>query len=444
MEKHRPEDDLFKKILENHPDFNPSKSDINDMKSRLDSAENSNRKNGFGFWWLPILLLPFIFTTGFLFFKNQKLDHQVQVLNSKLSSIQNDTFHQNYITYHFDTIYNTKYIDRVIERKSTNNYQSQKTFTQSFLNDDFRYLNLNSSNDFFNLKNQNTTQKPFIYGNSNTFTFLQLSNSIKEKNLNNDNPNIQQDRLKNAISASQNPLSIPPLLVFLNKNKNENVLLENIHSTFEFQKKRRKLMRHFSPKGFRIGLVGSPFSFTEVYSSDFKLTNSIGIEGEIDFNHHVKLLLGIRSMNLNFEEKNPDLMVLYPSIMPNDPTDKLRELYVTTNQIQIPIMIKYLFSTDKKWQPFISFGFVANRPYRQKFKHKLINTSLEEYEILQNFREGVFSIKNFEGAFGFETNLTTKISGSASLNYLHDFELGVGEYFLWRNAGLNISLKYKL
>ncbi|MFK8007945.1 MAG: hypothetical protein AB8H03_16430, partial [Saprospiraceae bacterium] len=112
--------------------------------------------------------------------------------------------------------------------------------------------------------------------------------------------------------------------------------------------------------------------------------------------------------------------------------------------IQVPIMIKYLFSNDKKLQPFVSFGIVANRPFRQKFKHKLINTSLNEYEILQNFSEGVFSIKNIEGAFGFETNLTSKISGSASLYYLHDFELGAGEYFLWRNTGLNIGLKYKL
>ena len=111
------------------------------------------------------------------------------------------------------------------------------------------------------------------------------------------------------------------------------------------------------------------------------------------------------------------------------------------------ILFWFLFIPGKPYLflialPFFSFGIVANRPFQQKFKHKLINTSLEEYEVLQSFREGIFSIKNFEGAFGFEKNITSQLSGSASLYYLHDFELGAGEFFLWRNAGLNIGLKY--
>ena len=444
MEKHRPEDDLFKKILENHPDFEPSESDLNDMQNRLDSVDNSNRKNGFGFWWLPLLLLPFIFATGFLFYQNQKLDHQVQALNSKLSNIQQDTFQQKYITYHFDTIYNTTYLDRIIERKSVNSYQNQDASSLNYLSDNFRDLLFQSPSDYFSSKNQKPNQKPFIYGGSNTFTTLQLFNSAKEEFQNMDIANSPKDRFGNAIISSQNPLFISPLFSFLGENKNANILLENIDPASEFKKRRRNPMRHFTPKGFHIGIVGSPYSLTKVYSETFRRANSFGIENEIDFNKNVKLLLGLRVMNMNFEEKDPILTALYPSIMPNDQTDKLRELYVTLNQIQVPIMLKYLFSNNKKWQPFFSFGIVANRPFRQKFQHKLISTSLEEYEILQNFSEGNFSIKNFEGAFGVQTNLTEKLSGSASIYYLHDFEMGVGEYFLMRTAGLNIGLKYKL
>lgn len=444
MEKHRPEDDLFKNLLENHPDFEPSKSDINDMQNRLEAADNSNRKNGFGFWWIPLLLLPFIFTTGFLFYQNQQLDHQVQELNSKLSINQQDTFQRNYITYHFDTIYNTTYIDQVIERRPSNNYPGQKTYNQNKLSENFRDLMVQNPSDYFNLKNLNESQSPFIYNGSNTFTSLQIYNSVKKASQNETATNHPKDRFGNDIISSQNSLFISQLFPSIENKNNANVLLENIFPTFEFKKQRRNPMRHFTPKGFRIGIAGSPYSLTKVYPENFKTANSIGIEGEIDFNKNVKLLLGIRNMRMLFEEKDPNLTALYPSIMPNDPTDVLRELYVTLNQIQVPIMIKYLFPNDKRWQPFFSFGIVANRPFRQKFKHKLISTSLEEYEVLQNFSAGVFSIKNFEGAFGFETNLTPKISGSANIYYLHDFELGIGEYFLTRNAGLNIGLKYKL
>ena len=444
MEKHRPEDDFFKKILENHPDFEPSKSDLNDMQDRLDSADNSKRRSGFGFWWLPLLLLPFIFTTGFLFYQNQKLNHQVQELHSKLLIINKDTFQQNHITYHFDTIYNTTYLDRVIERKSVNSYQNQDASSLNYLSNNFRDLMFQAPNNYFNLNNQNTNQKPFVYGGSNTFTTLQLYNSIKEEFQNMDIANSPKDRFGNPIISSQDPLFISPLLSFLRKNKNANLLLENIDPASEFKNKRRNPMRHFTPKGYRIGIGGSPYTLAKVHPKTFRTAYSFGIENEIDFNKNVKLLLGIRSMNMTFEEKDPILTALYPSIMPNDPTDKLRELYITLNQIQVPIMIKYLFSNEKRWQPFFSFGIVANRPFQQKFQHKLISTSLEEYEVLQNFSEGAFSIKNFEGAFGFETNLTSKLSGNASIFYMHDFELGAGEYFLWRSAGLNIGLKYKL
>ena len=140
MEKHRPEDDLFKNILENHPDFEATKSDLNNMRSRLDAVDHSNQNSGFGFWWLPFLLLPFIFATGFLFYQNQKLDHQVQALNSKLLIIQKDTIQQNYITYHFDTIYNTTYLDRVIKRESIENYQNQNASSLDYLSHNFNNI----------------------------------------------------------------------------------------------------------------------------------------------------------------------------------------------------------------------------------------------------------------------------------------------------------------
>lgn len=441
MEKHRPEDDLFKKILEDHPDFEPSKSDFNDMRNRLDTAENSNHKNGFGFWWLPLLLLPFILISGFLFYQNQKLNHQIELLSSKILTIQDDTTTHKYVTYHFDTIYNTTYIEQTLERESLRDYQNKNSSVLNYLSTNSNPFALQTSNDFFNFNNPNSFQNPIIYGAGNTFTTLQNYNSsqgIKQTN------SIPKDRFGNTIAASQNALPISPITSFLGKNRNVNVLLKNIDPTFEYKKRRKKPFHYFSPKRFKIGVTGSPYSLTKVRSSTFRPTFSYGVEGEIGFNKNVKLLIGLRKMDLTFEEKDPLVLALFPTIMANDPTDKLRELYVTLNQIQVPISLKYLFSNDRKWQSFFSVGLIANRPLQQKFRHKFISTSLEEYEVLQSFNDGTFSIKNFEGAFGVETNLTSKISGSASLYYLHDFELNLGEYFLLRNAGINLSLKYKL
>ena len=444
MEKHRPEEDLFKNILENHPDFEASKSDIDNMRNRLDRAHNSNRKNGYGFWWLPLLVLPFIFVTAFLFYQNQKLDHQVQELNSILLTIQKDTIQHNNITYHFDTIYNTTYIDQVVERKSTRNYQNNTSSVLNYLSDNSRAFVSQTPSDYFKFKNNDLKQQPFIYSSSNTFTSLQLYNFAQEKLQSENRENSSKDRFGSSIIASQNTPFISPLFSFLENTIYENVLLENIDPAFEAKKSQKNPIRHFTPKGIQIGISGSPYSLTKIRPEVFRPAFSYGIESEIDFNKNVKLLLGFRKMDMTFEEKDPIFTAIYPSIMPNDPTDQLRELYVSLNQIQVPISLKYLFSNDKKWHPFFSLGIVAIRPLQQKFNYKLINTSLEEYNIVKKISEGVVSIKNFQGAFGVETNLSSKLSASAEVYYLHDFELGAGEYFLFRNAGLNIGLKYKL
>ncbi len=441
MEKHRPEDDLFKKILENHPDFEPSKSDLDDMRSRLDSFDNSNQKSGFGFWWLPLLLLPFILISGFLFYQNQKLNHQIELLSSKILTIQDDTTTHKYVTYHFDTIYNTTYIEQTLERESLRDYQNKNSSVLNYLGTNSNPFAPQTSNDFFDSKNPSSLQNPFVYGTGNTFTTLQNYNSSQEIK---QNKSIPKDRFGNTIAASQNTLLISPVASFLEEDRNVNVLLNNIDPTFEYKKRRKKPSHYFSPKGFKIGVTGSPYSLTKVRSSTFRPAFSYGVEGEIDFNKNVKLLIGIRKMDLTFEEKDPLVLALFPTIMPNDPTDKLRELYVTLNQIQVPISLKYLFSNHKKWQPFFSLGFVANRPFQQRFKHKLLSTSLEEYELIQDFDEGAFSIKNFEGALGVETKLTSKVIGSAGVYYFHDFELNAGDYFLLRNIGFNLGLRYKL
>ena len=62
----------------------------------------------------------------------------------------------------------------------------------------------------------------------------------------------------------------------------------------------------------------------------------------------------------------------------------------------------------------------------------------------QKLNEGIFSVKNFEGAFGLEYDISESWAASGQVFYLHDFELNAGEYFQLRNMGLNFSLKYKL
>lgn len=447
MEKHRHPDESFKKILENHPQFKPSQTDLEDMRKRLDDAEKPQQKSGMVLWWVPLLLLPMLMGSGYLFFQNQKLNTELQELSIKVSNIQNDTI-LSHTTFIYDTIYRTTYIDNIVERNRIHTSDSNvNSWTASALNyrqDNLRAFAFNSPSLFF----EDGKNLPFQFINpsnpfelNNSFTTLQRYQSFKEKNQNNASPN----SLDNEVVISNDAIFIPSQFSFLVEKENANVLLENITPLFEYKKRRRNSLYHMRPKGLRIGLDVSPLGMIALTGDQAqKPMNSYGFASEIEFNERFRIGLGVRQANIKFELKDPVQIAQYPAIQPNDPTDLVREMYVILNHLQVPISFKYLLGKNKKWKPFLSAGLVASRPLRQRFEYKLISTSLEQYERDLTFKEGTFSIKNIQGSAGLEYSINKKWYADAHIFYLHDLELNPGEYFLLRNLGLNIGLKYKL
>ena len=445
MEKHRPEDDLFKKILEDHPQFKPADADIKDMRRRLDQAEASPSQNGILGWWLPLLLIPFLLGGFYLFNQNHQLNTKINFLQTQIETTKKDSIQKNFITYRYDTIYNVIYKDKIIERQyykeRLGSFSNVDVSVLKNLDESFRTFAVLPPNVFYDEKQNQTPFKYFTNSSASgnvPFSIIQKFNFYKEKNQN----NLDGINPGNIEEYSNTFIPVPSLTEFLKEKELGTPFFEISEAALDHKGYQRSALDHLRPTGFQVGIQGSPFGFSTINAG--KPMNSIGLLSEIEFGKQLRLQIGARFTKLKFEEKDPLAQANYPAITPDNPGDVVRELYVTLNDLQIPISFKYLLRKDKKWNPFLSIGMVATKPLRQGFGYEFIDNSLSEYSKSQSFGEGVFSIENFQGAFGMEYEITKNIYAEASVFYMHDFKLDVGEYILLRNAGLNLGLKYKL
>ena len=460
MEEHKHSDDLFKKILENHPDFVPEQNDIEDMRRRLDEVGRVGNKNTLSWVWIAALLIPFLIGTVILFFQNKNLTQQIDLLHSKINSIEIDSTQQKHITYHFDTVYQIIYEDKIIKRQinslgnspagiAGDDFLIRGGRALNYFDENFRALAFSSPTGYFSKKGNpfrfipdDSNENSLSPGNTgDVFTSLQKYNFYQNKN----QDNSELAGLKKENPASLEPVFIPSKISFLEESQNENLLFSIDQQALHVKKYRPGPIYHMTPKSFRIGVEGSPFGFIDLQGSRaFKPMFSYGIGSEIGFSDHFRMGIGIRNTYSKFETKDPAQIALYPFVPPSDPTDVIRELYVTIQHLQIPVSFKYLFENDKKFTPYLSLGMVASRSFSQKFDYKFIRTNFQEYTLNQNVNEGIFSVKNFEGAFGVEYDLSENWAANGQVFYLHDFELNAGEYFQLRNLGLNFGIKYKL
>lgn len=457
MEEHRHPDDAFKKILENHPDFEPTQMDLDDMKKRLDEAEQPPGKVRPMGWWLPVLLLPLFLATGYLFIQNQKLNAALQQVNTQITEQQQvNTTIENQTTYVFDTIYRTTYIDKVVERdkrnSSANYFQTGEASALIYQLDKLRAFAFNPPNSLNNeeanaatFASRNsilTTGNNSFNGNNLGWTALQRFNFIED-----------QKQQSSDIAGSDESVFKPTEAVFIPTNfaylpertGKRKLFLDDLDTYFEYTKRRRSPMYHFRPKGLRVGADWSPLGVATFSGDQANVGISVyGVSAEVEFSDNFRFQTGARVSSVNYEEKDIANIGDFPTIAPDNPGDLFKEYKIEFIQLQIPLAFKYLWNRNKKIRPFASVGLVASLPLQQNFIAEYIGTSLAEYTKSANQREGEFSIKNIHGAFGMEYNIYKKLYADIGAYYLHDLELGTGEYFLARNLGLNVGLRYKL
>lgn len=449
MEKNNHLEDQFRKILEDHPEFEVPQTDLDDMRHRLDAADASkrDRKGGFFAWFFPLLLLPVSLGLTYLFYQNHQLTTEVQSLQDQLLITKQDTIQQQHITYIYDTVYNTIHKETIIQhrvypKKENRSRPSFTSVVNRFSNS--RATPLFSTNQLnayaFDQRYYNTHSSralPYHYLSSNDAD--RISNPSNDFAETNKQP-VDQIETNN---KHYHTLNLASKFRFLEDPINWSNRIPLNELEVLYQKKRANPMYHLRPKGFQLGLSINPLGIADLSGSNAGRLVTYGIVSEIAYSKKFRLGIGFQSTRYQGEVSDPGTVPDFPASAPDNPGDVLRELYVSLQQIQIPITFKYLFYNNKKFTPFISAGFAASRSTKQSFRSEFITNTFMEYSKTQNFSEGTFSIKNFRGAVGLEYDINANWAASAATYYYHDFQLDLGEYFTLKNIGLNLSLKKK-
>lgn len=432
-------DNKLKDILENPPEFKPDARAISDMERRLDAPINNKPSRAAWLWWLlPLFFLPFLFGTIFFYTKYQTLNTKLNDLNSQLIHYQKDTTSQNYITYHYDTIYNTIYKDIIVER----HYERQ------VVPPPIRYATFGNYSNPSNLLGSRNLTDFGVYSAGNVFgqppnvfsaPFIN-SGQFLEKGLSRQELLEKEFDLKNRIAERIKDLDLEEVETY---KRFRHIHLQEMINDPNWEPFERNVnpIRYFVPKGINVSFAHSPTNNGNFSDANYS-GKSVGLYAALEFHKNIQLQIGAENLGLEFEIKDQSLYTKYPIVNPDDPTDFLKELKVNTKYLQIPIIFQKSFRMNKVLQPIFGVGIVATKPYKQNIKYEYISSNVGEYDKNQTLKAGDFSVNNIRTTIGLNYNFWRKWSLHSEFMYQHAFEQGAGEYHKLNYFGWRTGLKY--
>ncbi len=450
MERHNT-DDLFKKMLENPPPMRPDMDALEDMNRRLDAAQTKRR--GVVWWWpIPLLFLPFLLSSIFFYLKYQTAQNSLNELNVQLTNqqlnTQIDTLTQRITIYQYDTVFNRIYQDVIIQRNiseipallATNGSVFKQPHLPNFGIPDLTANSAAAFNTFDKSSFQPSQLELLRDGKVLSLGEIAavLGNSGIEIKDNSNNSQARStlgllmqhiETLSFLDNRFQYEHQLPPSDHFFNLASKSNV--DRINPLW-----------YLVPTGFQAGFNWSPFGVIKLPTGNKKV-KTIGFLGAVEFTRNTRLQFGVDYLDVPLSAESAEELSLFPTVLPNDPADLLKELYGDLTYLQVPITLKYVFQPTKKWKPSIGVGMIARLPLKEQLRYEFISSQGGEYTQTQPISGGTFSVENMRGTIGVEYNFYKNYTIQAEGFYNYQFGESTNPYVRFRYGGLNLGLKYK-
>jgi len=446
MEGHNT-DDLFKKMLENPPPMRPDLDALEVMNQRLEEVGKEPKRP---LWWLvPLLLLPLLLGSFFVYNKYQTAQNIIEELNTQLSDFQKNTkkeiFTKKVTIYEYDTIVRTVYKDVFVNRIREEIFETSTNKSGIFTDDSpyhfaIKKLNLaftNKSNTFDNSSIQPSQLELLRNGKVLSLgqmeRFLDNGNDIGRENYERTNKDYAKVNALNKLTFFNNRFfyehPLPNSDHFLNLTPPSNI--DKINPLWALV-----------PTGLQVGFNWSPIGKNKTILGNNNV-KAIGLIGEVEFTKNTRLQVGLDYLSTALKAETQEEFSLFPPATPDAPSDILSELYGDFIYLQVPLTFKYIFQPDKRWKPSVGIGIIARLPLKEQLTYEFFNGQIGEYKQLQDLTSDGFAINNLRGMIGIEYNLYKGYSIQAEGYYNHQYGTTTNPYFKLRYGGVNIGLKYK-
>ncbi|MCB0579382.1 MAG: outer membrane beta-barrel protein, partial [Phaeodactylibacter sp.] len=200
-------------------------------------------------------------------------------------------------------------------------------------------------------------------------------------------------------------------------------------------------LKRSKPQGLALMASGSIANVFSMPGTSFS-SYILGIGGELGYGPHWKVEAGLELLHLSFELYQEDNIHEYPSLMPDNPSDGLQELYVRLEYLQLPFAVKYFFAGQGSMRPYLKAGAVLRQARRQDFNFEFAGPSGPYYRPL-SIREDSFYLSSLRGGPGLALGITRNwgLFAEALLNY--DHRLGKNDHTLMRYLSFNAGLQFR-
>lgn len=371
---------------------------------------------------LLMWLVPFVFSWS-VHEKLGKANAKIERLESLLetqATLAIDTVARRYETVVYDTIYRTTYVE--VKKEKTSIDHSPSYFSRppvsAFYQPQYNLLIGQQSAQALPLFSTPTTSSP-IWGmrNRDNLASRELGNMPLDQTV------------KLAVPNRLDQLGIKPLGYEVDPSL-------SVVSTPSQLNKNKKGLRYYTqklqPTNFALagnyGLVG-----VARFNKRNGVNSIVGLQAAVGYGKNLHLVLGADYLQWAFkqemeEDDDDEHGGKFPEVSPDLPSDKLHEIYGDFRYAQIPIGLKYTFSSDRKICPSIGFGVAARKAMRSQLAYDFLSTSKEYKIYLNDVLPNAFELKSAWGSLGLQYRWTNHwqllLDGTAQI----DFEKGEFKY----------------
>ena len=411
-------------------DYPETPTDWNAWDTISKGLQNDGNNRVLPLWiWLPIGLI----TTGILGYWLG----QTQYAQPSITQSENiiDTVYISSTNTIRDTVYQEKYV-------------TEWKYKNAIFNDDqiissVAYQNLLASKTRFEnqlSQYQNTLSNHPIAYHPLFATLPGLRELAKQNNPieNLANPNSITDRLHGINIESITPLE----LALLQSNRRLIAGLNVYKYPIPSLKSKKSILEHIIPDYVNIGasLEGPFSSFTQEGTTGIEFGG--GIHTELLFSPKFSVVTGFRSRNNTTSITDETEALKYPQPLELNPGEIFKNLNIKTNFLDIPLHLKYKYSTTGI-EKYIIAGILTTKTSSREYAYEYSTANGETYREVNGVNSG-WTIGTATLGMGFEYGIGNSFNVFAEPYARFNFKTSTGDRNEFHGIGLRLGLVYEL
>ena len=430
--------DDIKNNLNNRPEPQFEESDWIAMQKKMQKTPKST--SVWSYWWIGLLLLPFLFGSGYLFLQ---VEQNKKIIEEMKTHVQVDTIYTTRTIYVRDTIYrNTSQPiaqSNINETKSPFKLSNPNTiFNNSYLNNRFKNNIFTKSKNISRFKTSNSLSYSLAtHIQQNTKSTKEKEQSAFEKLVRKEsNIGIEEKIVLTSLSSQ----GIDYLEYEGLKLTGSDLQLMDIKYRDGWRKRWHQIANSLRPKSFHLGLGGG---FLYPYSEELNEESglALNLQSMIGFNENLRMWVDFSLQRLKYESENQNGDFGIVNI-PSPNIDYTFEKAVATYpMLQSSIGMQYLFNLNSKLHPYFGIGVSALIPLDYEVSYEYDDSNGNEVVLPREFSSSStrtnYWLVNGGLEYQFRKNWRAQIEAMYRANWEGD------DVFTPNTFGLNTRLMYK-